>query len=204
MPAFALSDSGSTIPADLQAAIQATEADRALMQADTATVTAATKSLTDANASLATHTAQFAKDKTTLRALWNSYYPPDPSPTPAPAPPAPAPPTPPAPPADVVTLSLISNTGTAFACPACDSVHAESVPTLKSSLGANFSEYAYTDAANVGKLYPATTADPQSRYIPRWVLTHSATGTTVKASGYMTLAQLQGWIAGTYTPPTAH
>ena len=70
-------------------------------------------------------------------------------------------------------------------------------PTLKSSLWpVNFSEYAYTDAANVAKLYPATTADPQSRYIPRWVLTHSATGTTVKASGYMTLsAQLQGWIA---------
>ena len=46
LPALALSDSGSTIPIDLQAAIQATEADRRLMQADTATVTAATKSLT--------------------------------------------------------------------------------------------------------------------------------------------------------------
>ena len=190
-----LSDTGSTVPADLAAAWQAAEADRALIVTATAAVAKATADLKVANDLLATSTAQFSKDSALVRTLVNKYYPPDPSPIPDPVPPAPPlPPKPPVPQPDSVTLTMISNSGTSFQCPACEAVKAESVPTIRTQLGNAFTEVPYTDAS-VAKLFPQS----ESNFIPRFVLTRN--GKTEKHTGYLSLQQLQGWISGSWSPP---
>ena len=110
---------------------------------------------------------------------------PTPPPTPTPTPPPTPTPTPTPPPAPAVTLTLIS--APTSMCPYCGQVEAESVPTLKTQLGASFTEVQYTDPL-AQKVYG------EDNRVPRWVINRN--GTVEKKLGYLTLPQLQAWIKG--------
>jgi hypothetical protein len=108
-----------------------------------------------------------------------------PSPPEPPLPPEPPqPPDPPKP--TLTTLLLITASGNW--CDACTAVAADTVPTLKASLGNRLTVADYQDAA-------AKTAYPESALVPRWVLTRPD-GKIEKAIGYKTASEIEAWIAG--------
>jgi hypothetical protein len=191
----------STVPADLLAAMQTVEADRALLVARNDAVEAATRALQNASNQAAAIKDKFGKDKAAENALHNKYYPPDPTPTPSPEPtpqptpaptPAPTPqpaPNPPAPP--VKKLSLVLITDSSGACKYCDWVKQWAVPSVKASLGDSFREIEYT-TAEANSIYPDT-------QVPRWLLTKN-NGTVEKKVGAMTPEAIKAWVNGAQEP----
>jgi hypothetical protein len=155
---------------------------------DETKIAAAKRALDTLTKDAAEHRKALDQSQDDMDAAYHSLYPPRPTSTQsAQLPPTPAPPVPvPVKQADVVTLTMISNAGTAFACPACDAVRRESLDMLKAMN--EFTELPYTNP-RASSMYPSVS-------IPRWVLTHSDGRPVEKKVGYLSSQQLKDWIGG--------
>ena len=179
-----------SLPQNLLDALAVCEADRQAVGAADASIAAAQAQLTAATDAKGKATLAAANDYAAFLTLWQSLYPtpappvPPTPPVPPPVPP-PTPPTPPpTPPAVTTKLTLIEGTGTW--CAACAAVDTDTLPALKTLLGADLSVFDYTAAA-------AKIAYPESALVPRWVLTRPD-GTVEKKIGYLTIEQAKAWL----------